>query len=75
MPDTGYPGTPSTGFAPHRPSIAGLPGFIAMPWYSTCPSSLMTPAEKSSRPADEPAFKTTMSHSSAARLTAAFIFS
>ena len=60
---------------PWQPRMAGLPGFMAMPWYSTSPSSRMTRAEKSSRPAEEPAFRMTISHSEAALATMALIWS
>ena len=38
-PDTGYPGTPTTGAFPARPRMAGLPGRMAMPWSSTSPAA------------------------------------
>ena len=44
-----------------------------MPWTSSCPSSSVTAAVKSSAPADEPAFTTTMSAASSAVSTAARI--
>ena len=61
---------PQNGLFPQYPRIAGLPGFMAMPWYSTCPTSRMTAAEWSSRPAEDPALSSTASHWSRAVRTA-----
>ncbi len=60
-----------TGFPRTMPRTTGLPGLMFTPWTTTLPSSAITGAVKSSRPADEPAFTATRSASASASSIAA----